>query len=278
MSYGSALSGRDTWAVNRTVSGLLKLLYPDRATHIPDEDIAWAVRLAMEVRRRVKEQQKRIGRAEFARTDFSFEMRGRTVSVDTLEGSAPENAGTASSQVVSQSIRLASSELLTVEEIERLIAQGESQDVEFKATYRWDPREGKDVPQMARMSVRAIASFLNTRGGTLLIGVADDRSVVGVDHDIASFSTGGRDGADVFQQTVANELKDRLGAAVAGRVDVRLAQIGDRWVCAVRVPRATRPVYVSTGKDQDEFFIRTGTTTSSLSIQQANDYIRSHWG
>jgi ATP-dependent Lon protease len=72
--YGSALSGRDTTAVNHTVNGLLKLLYPDRNMPIPDEDIEWAVRLAMECRRRVKEQQKRIGSAEFRNTHFSYIM------------------------------------------------------------------------------------------------------------------------------------------------------------------------------------------------------------
>lgn len=72
--YGSALSGRDTNAVNQTVNGLLKLLYPDRDMAIADEDVEWAVRLAMECRRRVKEQQKRIGSAEFRNTHFSFQL------------------------------------------------------------------------------------------------------------------------------------------------------------------------------------------------------------
>ena len=72
VSYGSALSGRDTNAVNHTVNGLLKLIYPDPAMLIPDEDMEWAVRLAMECRRRVKEQQKRIGSAEFRNTHFSY--------------------------------------------------------------------------------------------------------------------------------------------------------------------------------------------------------------
>lgn len=71
--YGGALSGRDTNAVNKTVSGLLKLLYPGECD-IPDEDIEWAVHLAMEARRRVKEQQKRIGSAEFRNTHFSYTM------------------------------------------------------------------------------------------------------------------------------------------------------------------------------------------------------------
>ena len=72
--YGGALSGRDTNAVNKTVSALLKLLYPDPGMEILDADLEWAVRLAMETRRRVKEQQKRIGSAEFRNTHFSYVM------------------------------------------------------------------------------------------------------------------------------------------------------------------------------------------------------------
>jgi ATP-dependent Lon protease len=72
--YGSALSGRDATAVNHTVNGLLKLLYPNRDMPICDEDLEWAVRLAMECRRRVKEQQKRIGSAEFRNTHFSYTL------------------------------------------------------------------------------------------------------------------------------------------------------------------------------------------------------------
>ncbi len=71
--FGGALSGRDTNAVNKTVSGLLKLLYPGES-EVADEDIEWAVHVAMEARRRVKEQQKRIGAAEFRNTHFSYVM------------------------------------------------------------------------------------------------------------------------------------------------------------------------------------------------------------
>ena len=71
--FGGALSGRDTNAVNKTVSGLLKLLYPGEGA-VADEDVEWAVRIAMEARRRVKEQQKRIGAAEFRNTHFSYVM------------------------------------------------------------------------------------------------------------------------------------------------------------------------------------------------------------
>ena len=88
--FGGALSGRDTAAVHRTVDGLLKLLYPNREAVVSDEDIEWAVRLALECRRRVKEQQKRVGSAEFRNTHFSY-----SIGEDGLERfvSTPEIQG-----------------------------------------------------------------------------------------------------------------------------------------------------------------------------------------
>ena len=74
VALGGALSGRDLTAVRKTVSGLLKLVSPDPETSVSDETLEWAVRLALEARRRVKEQQKRIGAAEFRATQFSYTM------------------------------------------------------------------------------------------------------------------------------------------------------------------------------------------------------------
>lgn len=72
--FGGALSGRDVNAVNKTASGLLKLIYPGDDMDAEEDDIEWAVRVALECRRRVKEQQKRIGAAEFRNTHFSYVM------------------------------------------------------------------------------------------------------------------------------------------------------------------------------------------------------------
>ena len=71
---GGALSGRDTTGVQKTVSGLIKLVSPNPEGPVSDELLEWALRLALECRRRVKEQQKRIGSAEFRNTQFSYSM------------------------------------------------------------------------------------------------------------------------------------------------------------------------------------------------------------
>jgi len=69
---GGALSGRDIEAVNKTMNGLLKLVFPDASQGLSDEDLEWMVRLALESRRRVKEQQKRVFKSEFRNTHFSY--------------------------------------------------------------------------------------------------------------------------------------------------------------------------------------------------------------
>ena len=80
LNWGGALSGRDIEAANKTVSGLIKLLYPDATMPIPDEDLEIIAKLALESRRRVKEQQKRVLKTEFRNTHFSFH-----VGVDGVE-------------------------------------------------------------------------------------------------------------------------------------------------------------------------------------------------
>jgi len=74
IDYGGALSGRDTSSVNKTLNGLLKLMQPDPEAPVSDELLEWAVKIALEYRRRVKEQQKRVGSAEFRNTHFSYRI------------------------------------------------------------------------------------------------------------------------------------------------------------------------------------------------------------
>src|SRR6516225_5715640 len=73
-TFGGALSGRDQNAVNKSISGLLKLIDPSPDEPVSDEDLDWTLRLSLECRRRVKERQKRIGSAEFRNTQFSYTL------------------------------------------------------------------------------------------------------------------------------------------------------------------------------------------------------------
>ncbi|WP_112197432.1 protease Lon-related BREX system protein BrxL [Rahnella sp. NRRL B-41462] len=85
---GNNLNQRDVIAVRRTVSGLLKLMHPDGA--YVKEDVRVCLTYAMEVRRRVKEQLKKLGGLEFFDVNFSY------IDNDSLEEffvSVPEQGG-----------------------------------------------------------------------------------------------------------------------------------------------------------------------------------------
>tara|TARA_R110002050_G_scaffold158381_5_gene287682 strand:+ start:4394 stop:6445 length:2052 start_codon:yes stop_codon:yes gene_type:complete len=69
-TLGSHLKQRDTKPVKKTVSGLIKLMHPDG--NFTKEDVREYLVLAIEMRRRVKEQLKRIGGMEFWDTNFSY--------------------------------------------------------------------------------------------------------------------------------------------------------------------------------------------------------------
>jgi uncharacterized protein (TIGR02653 family) len=76
LEWGSHLSGRDRRAASNTVDGLLRLLYPDPGTEVPDESLDWAAALALEMRRRVKDAQAWIGPDEFGKVDLSYRLSG----------------------------------------------------------------------------------------------------------------------------------------------------------------------------------------------------------
>jgi ATP-dependent Lon protease len=92
---GGALSGRDIEGVSKTISGMTKLLFPDPEMPVPDADLEWIVRVALESRRRVKEQQKRCLKAEFRNSHFSYTMGPEGVEqfVATPEMQSDESIG-----------------------------------------------------------------------------------------------------------------------------------------------------------------------------------------
>ena len=85
---GSNLNQRDTIAVRKMVGGLLKLLYPDG--EFTKEQLEEILKLALEMRRRVKEQLKKLGGMEFYDVNFSY------IDKDNFEEyyvSVPEQGG-----------------------------------------------------------------------------------------------------------------------------------------------------------------------------------------
>ena len=211
-ALGSHLSARDEKAVRKTVSGLLKILHPHgdwtRA------ELREYVEFALEGRRRVKEQLKKLAPHDYAKTAFSYVERdtGHEYWVDVAE--QPDDLGT-QFDIESGSAAEASADggkVPTALSTEELISQGESKHVEFKQTGRINLHTKQRDPVIEQMVVKSIAGFMNAEGGTLLIGVTDSGEVFGIERDLKTL--GSKQSPDGFALWL-NDLLDNLLGPVA---------------------------------------------------------------
>lgn len=156
----------------------------------------------------------------------------------------------------------------------RLIAQGENQYLEFKTSFRWDSGRGSVSKDLQEAVVVAVAGMLNSEGGTLLIGIKDDGTVVGIETDLETLHTPTR---DHLQLSLTSILKKYLGIeSVVMYVRIDFECVRDKWVCAVSVKKSAKPVFCSHG-DGNKFWVRTGNSTHSLDPKETMAYVQAHW-
>jgi len=154
-----------------------------------------------------------------------------------------------------------------------LIANGESAVLEFKSTLRWDVRAQQVNKDLQKVIAKTIAGFLNSEGGTLLIGVADDGSIYGIEQDIDSLQRNDRDG---FEQGLVQVLENFIGGEYSPYYRWSFEESTGKLVCIVMVDPSPKPVFL-TDKQNPEFYIRMGNTTRPLDAQETHEYIGLHW-
>jgi hypothetical protein len=88
--------------------------------------------------------------------------------------------------------------------VEELIKKGECETIEFKSTLRWNIKADKKDPEISYALIKTIAAFLNTRGGTLLVGVDDKGIPLGLERD-------GFDNSDKMRLFLTGLVKDHIG-------------------------------------------------------------------
>ena len=158
--------------------------------------------------------------------------------------------------------------------IEALLADGESDFVEFKASARWDYRESRPNKILESVIAKTIAGFLNGRGGTLLIGVGDDGKVVGLEPDYKTLSK--RPDRDGYQQFLVNLVSDTMGKDQCANLAISFHPVDGKEICAVRASASARPVYVKDNQ-QTRLYLRTGNATQELTTKESVDYVKARW-
>lgn len=158
------------------------------------------------------------------------------------------------------------------EDVLALIEEGESSKLEFKSTIRLNLKTGEKDKRMEKAVLKSLVAFLNTDGGTLLVGVADDGGILGV--DLEGFAN-----RDKMNLHIINLVSSQIGdeflpfikfkEVVFGMKESGVEKVVVRFDCR---PTST-PVFYKDGKEEI-YFVRSGPSSVELTGQNLLKYVK----
>lgn len=151
-------------------------------------------------------------------------------------------------------------------DLHQVLQDGENDAVEFKSTLRTNLHTNSKDSRMELAVLKTIAGFLNSSGGSLIIGVSDDGSPVGLKID-------GFENEDKMALHLINIIKSRMGVLPITSINIHFEDYKSSRVLVVRCKKSSIAVFVKDG-DSEKFFIRTGPSTTELSPSQTQEYIK----
>lgn len=159
-------------------------------------------------------------------------------------------------------------------DVDSLIEKGENEKVEFKSSLCYDLEKKNKNKNIEIAIAKAVDSFLNSDGGIVLIGVRDDKTLLGLEGDFCVIN---KATTDAFELHFTNLIEKYIGAENRPYVTMRFAEREGKKIAIVVVPRrAPKEVYL-TVDDEPYFYIRSGNSSRPLNVKEATEYIRKHW-
>jgi len=155
-----------------------------------------------------------------------------------------------------------------------LIKKGEDENLEFKSSFRYDYKQQKVNRALESVIIKTIAGFMNTQGGSLLVGVADDGSIIGLEAD---YNTLSRKDSDGYTQLLMSTIADRIGTPACRLVRILFHQHEGKEVCRILVLPSPIPVYMRDDK-KVVFYVRTASGTREMDVAEAVVFIKAKWG
>jgi len=155
---------------------------------------------------------------------------------------------------------------------EKIISKGENNFTEFKASLRYCLRENKPMPYVELGIIKTINAFLNSEGGTLLIGVMDEGDLVGLENDFNSF----KKGKDGFLLHFDNLIINSMGKEQKADIDITIEDVNGFDIAIVEVSASNKPVFMNY-QNKQQFYVRHAASSQSYDMMEAYEYINKHW-
>lgn len=149
------------------------------------------------------------------------------------------------------------------------INTGESTVLEFKSSSRWDYYQEKINKELNKEITKTIAGFMNSEGGTLLIGVNDDGEIVGIENDVNTLNKKNLDGYGLHLNSI---ISSSIGPEYTPFISIRFDKYDEKEVCIIEVESSTQPIFIK-NNDRREFYIRQGNSTRLLDSEETHKFI-----
>lgn len=151
------------------------------------------------------------------------------------------------------------------EQILKEIKEGEKEKIEFKSTLRMNLHTGELDKKVEHAVLKTIVAFLNSEGGTLLIGVSDKGEIIGIEKD--NFEN-----KDKFSLYFMNIIKQRIGNENIPLIRQKIISLEGKEIMRVECSRSEKPVFLKTDSGE-EFYIRAGPSSSKLEGRDLLEYV-----
>jgi hypothetical protein len=159
------------------------------------------------------------------------------------------------------------------DKVKELIISGENETLEIKSTLRFDLKENIVNKKLEYVIAKTISAFLNTEGGTLIIGVDDDGNTLGIEKDLQTLSKQNIDGFELHLRQI---IKKYLGDYFEKYIKVTFPKVDDKEICMIQISKSGKPVFV-TFEGNESFFVRNGNSSIPKNRQEQSEYEKIHW-
>ncbi len=159
------------------------------------------------------------------------------------------------------------------DKVKEMILNGENETLEIKSTLRFDLKEGIVNKKLEFVIAKTISAFLNTEGGTLIIGVDDDNNTLGLEKDIQTLTKQNIDGFELHLRQI---VKKYLGDYFEKYLKVTFPKVDDKEICLIQISKSGRPVFI-TFEGTESFFVRNGNSSIPKNRQEQSEYEKLHW-
>jgi len=184
-----------------------------------------------------------------------------------------EKRSTAIYKALKNRIDLKHNEKIEDVELKKLILIGENEKLEMKSTLRFDLRQNIVNKNLEFVIAKTVSAFLNSDGGTLIIGVDDDGNALGLDKDIETLSKKDIDG---FELHLRNIIKKYLGSNFEKYLKVTFPTIDEKTICKVKILKSGKPVFAAF-EGKDGFYVRNGNSSIPKNREEQSEYEKLHW-